>query len=163
MVPVVMSIPVLTSSVTVISNTVMMPVEYSPTRWVDVSIIIPAISLPQVESCPPSMIISCTFITNLRWLSLYLSRVWYVSGSPYHTTIQYLPNLQNCFVFLCTLIEVCAVFGSLTKFCSKKWSYVVTIQSSMYKRALLIFYTTPTSKSHNRLTAVLLPSCCGAV
>ncbi len=58
--------------------------------------------------------------------------------------------------------EVGAVFGSPTKFCSKKWSYVDTIQSSTYKRVLLIFDTSPASKSYNRLAAVLLPSCCRA-
>ncbi len=60
-------------------------------------------------------------------------------------------------------IEVNAVLSSLTKFCSKKRSYVDTILSSTYKRVLLIFHTTPTSKSYNRLAAVLLPSCCRAV
>ncbi len=62
-----------------------------------------------------------------------------------------------------TLIEVGTIFGSLTKFGSKKWSYMDTIQSSTYKRVLLIFYTTPTWKSHNRVAAVSLPSCCRAV
>ena len=38
MVAVVVSIPVLTSTVTIISTTVMMPVEYSPMRWVNVSV-----------------------------------------------------------------------------------------------------------------------------
>jgi hypothetical protein len=58
MVPVVVSIPVLTSTNTVISNTVIMPVEFSLTRWVDISIIIPAISLPHIENCPLSVVIS---------------------------------------------------------------------------------------------------------
>jgi hypothetical protein len=57
-------------------------------------------------------------------------------------------------------IEVNAVFGSLTKFCSKKWSSVDTIQSSTYERVVLFFHTTPTSKSYNHLAAVSLPSCC---
>jgi hypothetical protein len=41
-------------------------------------------------------------------------------------------------------IEVNAIFGSLTKFHSKKLSYVDTIQSSTYERVLLFFHTTPT-------------------
>jgi hypothetical protein len=66
---------------------------------------------------------------------------------------------QLHFLHPAAFIEVGTVFGSLTKCHSKKWFYVDTIQFSIHKRALLIFYTTPTSKSHNRLAAVLLRSC----
>ncbi len=57
------------------------------------------------------------------------------------------------------LVLIAKVFKRLHSLCTTRRP-ICTIYLATYERALLLFNTTPMTKSNNRLAAILLPSCC---